>query len=806
MSQYFDDDTIDEIRSHLSLETIFRHYYIDMQKHKCKMTARNCVMRCPLGTHEDVKPSFSINTSSLEYNCFSCGKKGRDGFSFIAEMEKLSTKANFREVVERAAQIAGVNLESDGRPERKSQEEIRIKVQEHLSAEDKLKKEAAEKYFRKKGVDLRTLDIPWGAENDKEYGADIVIPMLAADLSGVWVGAQRGRKKVMAGSTLGLFYDERHVSPRGEEVYVVEGLSDYLSMIAAGYTNVIGLVSATINKKDIADALTGYKNVRLCLDLDKHKATTDNKGGLAGAKAMLSLSAKIDRKTTNVKMYTLGEDHKFDLNDLYNDGGRKKLDEFFENHITNMNDMATTVGLSSNPDAFSCAEIFILRNTVAVDTGARQQWVCDPKTNVWSMTKKSNIENNIRLLIESVRSTGHSTKMINETLKYVGMLTAGNLKHLLQNMARGQLVTVDPEDLEGTVFLCLKDGKYFPFTKKFAKYKPEDYIYSTLDVSYDEVKTYGDAQVKGSAFIKFLKSIFKGDKDIKERIAFMQEWFGYILFPTNIFEKFLVIQGSGGNGKGTMLDCIGEIIGEDNFANMELEDLAESRFASSHLLGKYANLCSEGSRKSVLDTPALKKITGGDILTAEQKFNDQFQFRPFCKIVVATNPDPSVNEDSDWLGRRMHLIRFNNTFRGKENIFLKDGLRKEKGIIFTWALAGLMRILKNQKFTLAPSVEADTKELLSSADMITPFIGYLERQNTQPGMRNIEEIGHMYKEFTIYMTEYQGRTKRFVPNQRRFMQDMLAKGYELVRKSNGPCLVKKDQETIDIDDIDFDLD
>lgn len=796
----FNREVSEEIKAHISFETLCSRYSINTEK--SQRMGRELAFRCPLPGHDDKKPSFSMNTASLRYKCHGCGRTG-DVFNFIAEMEELSIKSNFPEILERAAQIAGIPLDKDGTVERKSYEEIRVKIQEKIECDDPLKNAAAEAYLERKGLDIRTLTLDWGAENDREAGADIVVPMCSPDLKGIRIGAQRGRKKMMPGSHVGLFYDSAHITGRGGEVFVVEGLSDYLSMLAAGYDNTIGMASATMRVEDVATALEGYEIVNICLDLDRHKAGDDNRGNLTGAKKMVTLAGKIDKKKSHVKLYELGGEHKFDLNDLWQGGGAGAISDFFAEHVKNINEMSTEVGMSANPDAYNCAKIFISRFNVAVDMGVRHQWLCDPATNVWRQAKKNEVEDMVRLLIESVRSTGHTTKMINETVRYISMMTSESIKKLDEKISAGDLVDVNPDDLDGSVTLCLKDGLYHPFSGDFRPYVASDYVYSTLAVSHSDIKSYTNKTLEKSRFMGFLKEVLAGEDDMEDRIAFIQEWFGYILLPTNIFEKFLVIQGGGGNGKSTLLECIGEIVGDGNFTNMELTELTSSRFASSHLLGAYVNLCAEGDRANVFDTPELKKITGGDLLTAEKKFSDPFQFRPFCKIVVATNPDPTVSEDADWLARRMQMIRFKNTFRGKEDFFLKTHLKNEKDMIFWWAVQGMKRLLRNQNFTDAPSVRKTTEDILRSADMITPFCKYLEKINSNTGIRSIESVNHVYKEFTVYMMEFEGRSRRFIPAKRRFVKDMTNNGYRL-HEVKGEAMLTKEDAPIDPDNFEFD--
>ncbi len=61
---------------------------------------------CPF--HEDERPSCSINPEAKVFNCFACGEQG-NVLDFIAGMEDLDPKAEFRAVLEKGIEIIGHN-------------------------------------------------------------------------------------------------------------------------------------------------------------------------------------------------------------------------------------------------------------------------------------------------------------------------------------------------------------------------------------------------------------------------------------------------------------------------------------------------------------------------------------------------------------------------------------------------------------------------------------------------------------------------------------------------------------------------
>lgn len=68
-----------------------------------KKKGANWIACCPF--HQEKTPSFSVNPGKGFYKCFGCGKGG-NAFTFLMEMEGL----NFREAVQRVAEMSGVPL------------------------------------------------------------------------------------------------------------------------------------------------------------------------------------------------------------------------------------------------------------------------------------------------------------------------------------------------------------------------------------------------------------------------------------------------------------------------------------------------------------------------------------------------------------------------------------------------------------------------------------------------------------------------------------------------------------------------
>jgi P4 family phage/plasmid primase-like protien len=204
----------------------------------------------------------------------------------------------------------------------------------------------------------------------------------------------------------------------------------------------------------------------------------------------------------------------------------------------------------------------------------------------------------------------------------------------------------------------------------------------------------------------------------------LQEYLGYCILPAMPKHKVMWFYGLGRNGKGRVIATLEAIVGVENCSYLQLEEFdGEHRFAVASLYGKMLNVSSEPSTVAVLQTPLLKKITGEDTLDAEVKGKQKrLSFRNVAKPFVLGNEFPRVNDTSLAFEDRTLILKFPNTFTGKnqvdniERVWLEDSL--EVSGIFNWMLEGLHRLCLNGDFTLSKTTQEVILEFKRTSDPI----------------------------------------------------------------------------------------
>lgn len=187
----------------------------------------------------------------------------------------------------------------------------------------------------------------------------------------------------------------------------------------------------------------------------------------------------------------------------------------------------------------------------------------------------------------------------------------------------------------------------------------------------------------------------------KEKTTLIKQFCGYILSSSMHYDRALFMVGDGGNGKSTFIDTIARIIGPDATSHIDLDGLY-GQFGMVGLIGKRLNIIEE-VRGNYYESNKLKKLISGEQATIDQKFKEQFTFRPQAKFVFAVNQMPRVDDVSTATERRICAVTFLNNYRKNPNPELRKsigGLFDEASGILNWMLDGADELLEMKNFII----------------------------------------------------------------------------------------------------------
>lgn len=124
---------------------------------------------------------------------------------------------------------------------------------------------------------------------------------------------------------------------------------------------------------------------------------------------------------------------------------------------------------------------------------------------------------------------------------------------------------------------------------------------------------------------------------------------------------------TGAEGKSTAINAICAFLGPTNYQISNLHSLQSNRFSTAYLQGRLALICPDLPTTVMRETETFKKIVTCDEIQAEYKGGAQFQFRPFCKVLTASNRMPTSLEGGTGWSRRWYNVSFHKTITAKRS-------------------------------------------------------------------------------------------------------------------------------------------
>ncbi len=178
----------------------------------------------------------------------------------------------------------------------------------------------------------------------------------------------------------------------------------------------------------------------------------------------------------------------------------------------------------------------------------------------------------------------------------------------------------------------------------------------------------------------------------------LQEFLGLSMVPDNRYEKFLVLAGAKRAGKSTIARIAESLVGDAHTTSRMLNDLGTDHGLEGLLTAKLLSIPdasdAESSRRGTT-LNRLKAITGNDAISINPKNKKMITAKVPARLLMSCNRIPKWLDDSGALAARMLILRFENSFEGREDRELFTKLRAELPGVALWALDGLSRLRAN---------------------------------------------------------------------------------------------------------------
>lgn len=270
-------------------------------------------------------------------------------------------------------------------------------------------------------------------------------------------------------------------------------------------------------------------------------------------------------------------------------------------------------------------------------------------------------------------------------------------KHL-EEETRTKVHRIDPITIDetgtGEGKVPVKNGILKIQEQELRDIERTDYLTSKIPVEYDL------QEAAPEKFLGFLEDVTRNQEDMKK----LQEFIGYCLMTeTAKYEKALMILGPTDSGKSVFLDVVRELIGPENIAQQSLQDLTNGRkWGLANLVGKIANIDHDLDPEAIEDIGTVKKITSGNPITVEPKWEQPYDYTPTAKHMFSANRTPARDKEDEAFYNRWLTVVFPRSIpRDKQDPQLKEKLTEDEELkkILNWAIAGYHRLESQGKFT-----------------------------------------------------------------------------------------------------------
>lgn len=294
--------------------------------------------------------------------------------------------------------------------------------------------------------------------------------------------------------------------------------------------------------------------------------------------------------------------------------------------------------------------------------------------------------------------------------------TKKKISDLIEALGQGVILRDSREPAEdGAGIVAFTNGVLDLASMELLDHVPGRFNLHCLPVAYAETATCPQ-------WLKFLGSVLEDDAD---RIATLQEWFGYVLCGGTELQKILSMNGPKRCGKGTVLRIITALVGEPFVSSPTTLDSLAGNFGMEKLLGSRLTTLADiqwvGAHLPEV-VGILLSVSGEDHQSVARKNRTDWSGKLATRFMLAGNDPPKFRNTSGALASRLIHLKFRISFYGREDAALTGKLMAELAGIFNWSLEGWRRLGEQGfRFTQSEMSERTAAEVDRNASPLLAF-------------------------------------------------------------------------------------
>ena len=220
--------------------------------------------------------------------------------------------------------------------------------------------------------------------------------------------------------------------------------------------------------------------------------------------------------------------------------------------------------------------------------------------------------------------------------------------------------------------------------------------------------------------------------------GYLRRFLGYALTGSTRDHVFPVLWGDGRNGKGTLVEVLGAVLGTALTTATQADALMDTGRGDGNaprpfvyaLRGKRLVWASESNEGRRVNAGLIKQLTGGDRLNVRTLHSKPVEFTATHKILLLTNNKPHIPADDQAAWDRTVLIPFTQRFvdhptgsnEHARDPELKNALLAEAPGILAWLVSACLE-WQAVGLAMPATLEAATAAYREDEDTIGQFVG-----------------------------------------------------------------------------------
>lgn len=277
------------------------------------------------------------------------------------------------------------------------------------------------------------------------------------------------------------------------------------------------------------------------------------------------------------------------------------------------------------------------------------------------------------------------------------------IEEVLKDIAPQKRRTTDPD------LIAVENGIFNYKTKELQPFDPELVYLSKSQVAYNEhaknIIIHNDDDDTDWDVETWVEEL----SDDPEIIKSLWEIMSAIVRPHVRWDKAAwLFSTKGANGKGTLVTLMRNLVGQNSYASIPIDDFSgKNQFSLAPLLNATSVIVDENDVGTYIDKAAnLKAVVTNDVITIEKKGKDRIAYQFYGFMVQCLNEFPQVKDKTNSFNRRQLFIPMNKSFEGIERKYIKtDYLFRQDVLEYV-----LFKVLNTNFYTL--STPEASKEIL----------------------------------------------------------------------------------------------